>query len=143
MSEATESIARSAFAQIFAANPDLRWTENKDDPVEISISLPAQARLKYDIWLALQNEDELHFSVGHFWLEWFPCTDFLKAQAYVDAVCGFISGDCRVVEQFRGPDCVKATLQRRNGETWQTIGTWSKLRLPSLSVASERTLANV
>jgi hypothetical protein len=143
MSEAADKIARSAFAQIFAAHPHLEWRENNANPVEISISLPTQAGLKHDIWLALQNEDELHFSVGHLWLEWFPCTDLLKTQAFVDAVCGFISGECRVVEQYKGADCVKARLQIREGETWQTIGTWSKLRLPSLSVASERTLANV
>ena len=143
MSTATEAIARSAFAQILAANPGLRWIENTEDPVEISISLPAQPGLNHKIWLALQNEDELHFSVGHFWLEWFPCTNALKTQSFIEAVCGFISGDCRVVEQYKGSECVKATLQCRDGETWQAIGAWSKLRFPSFSAAATKILANV
>lgn len=69
MSEQTEAIARVAFADVSARFPHLKTIENLDDPVEISLRLPQQPGLKYPVWLALQNEDELHFSVGHFWLE--------------------------------------------------------------------------
>jgi predicted N-acyltransferase len=49
--------------------PNLRMAEDQGKPVEISITLPVQPGLKQKVWLCLQNKDELHFQVGHFWLE--------------------------------------------------------------------------
>ena len=143
MSEATEAIARAAFDEIFARWPQLRWTENLDDPVEISITVPEQVGLKHQLWLALQNEDELHLQVGNFWLEWFPCTDPDRTRAYINAVSGFIAGSHRVLEHFRGDDCFKAQLQMPDGSGWLTIGTWSKLGLPSFRSTTQRVVANV
>jgi hypothetical protein len=143
MSEATEEIARAAFDEIFARWPHLQWIENTDDPVEISLTVPRQDGLKHELWLALQNEDELHLQVGNFWLEWFPCTKPDRTRAYIDAVSGFISGDYRVLEYFRGDDCIKAKLQMPDADGWRTIGTWSKLWLPSFNSTTQRVVANV
>lgn len=101
-----------------------------DDPVELSIKLPVQPGLSHDIWLGFQNENELHFSAGHFWKEWFPCTDKAKAVAFVDAVTGFISGRYRILEHYRGKKCVRAELQTPDGDKWRTISSWARLSLP-------------
>ncbi len=123
-------IARRAVAEIAARFPNLSMVENPKDPVELSITLPIQPGLKQKVWLCLQNNDELHFSVGNFWLEWFPCTDPSRVSAYVDAVCGYLSGEYRVLEHYRGKRCVKAELQCPVAASWRTIGTWSRLWLP-------------
>jgi hypothetical protein len=141
-----EAIARDAFHQIAARHPWLRIVEEPNAPVEISLSLPIQPGLKHAIWLALQNRDELHFSVGSFWMEWFPCTDASRVDKFLDAVLGFIEGRYRVVEHFRGGRCVKAKLQVPEYDRWRTIATWSHVwRFWPLSFArrSSRELRNL
>jgi hypothetical protein len=126
----TETIARRAFADIAAQFPQLRMVEDEGVPVEISITLPAQPGLKQKVWLALQNNDELHFSVGNFWLGWFPCTEPKSVKSYIDSVAGFLSGKYRILEHYRGTKCVKAELQKHDAVGWNTIGTWSILWFP-------------
>ncbi|GGE48783.1 hypothetical protein GCM10007421_23820 [Halopseudomonas oceani] len=123
-------IARKALAEIEARFPWLKLLEDRDAPVELSVTIPVQPGIKQEIWLCLQNYDELHFSVGHFCLGWFPCTDPERVSEYVDAVCGFIGGESRVIEQYRGDRCVKARLQAPDQGKWKTIGTWTRLSLP-------------
>jgi hypothetical protein len=125
-----ETVARHAFSEIAARFPSLNIVENVGDPVEISLTIPPQPGCKYSVWLCLQNFDELHFSVGNFWLEWFPCTKPERVKSYIDAVSGFLSGKYRVLEYYRGEKCVKAKLQAPQSEKWRTLGTWSTLALP-------------
>lgn len=119
----TEIIARRAFSEIAAQFPHLKMVEHPEDPVEISITMPIQPGLNHQVWLALQNYDELHFSVGNFWLSWFPCTVPDVVHDYVDAVTGFLSGRYRILEQYRGQRCFKAELQVPEQDDWRTIGT--------------------
>ncbi len=126
----TMQIASAAFSKIAEKFSHLKITEDKNVPVEISLTIPEQTGLKHKVWLCLQNNDELHFSVGHFWLEWFPCTKPEKVESYIDAVTGFLAGNYRIVEHYRGKRCVKAELQKPEGNDWQTIGTWGTLSLP-------------
>lgn len=121
------AIARKAIGDIAARFPSLRMIEEPDAPVELSIRLPVQPGLNHEVWLALQNNDELHFSVGHFWLEWFPCTKPSRVDEFISSVIGFLSGQFRVLEHYRGKRCVKAELQAPSNGGWQTIGTWSNL----------------
>ena len=60
----TEVIARGVFAKIAERFPSLKMIENHEDPVEISITMPVQAGLSHELWLCLQNYDELGFSVS-------------------------------------------------------------------------------
>lgn len=119
----TEAIARGAFAEIAKRFPSLQMVENHDDPVEISITIPAQPGLSCKIWLCLQNGDELGFSVGHFYCEWFPCTKPDRVGKYLAAVAGFLSGNYRILEHYSGKRCYKAKLQRPEGDSWRTIAT--------------------
>jgi hypothetical protein len=126
----TLEIAKGAFERIREAFPRLEVVEDTTSPVEISLDIPVQPGLKHRVNLNLQNADELHFSVGSFWLEWFPCTDSAMVDSYVEAVTGFISGRLRVLEHYRGKRCIKAELQAPANGEWNTIGTWSTLSLP-------------
>jgi hypothetical protein len=125
-----ESVAREALAAIQTRFPGLRMVEDRDAPVELSVSIPVQEGLKYKVWLGFQNRDELHFSVEHFWLEWFPCSNPSRVAAYVEAVTAFLSGKARVLERYRGAKCVAADLQLSDGAAWHTIGKWSRLAWP-------------
>ena len=126
----TEQIARQALAEIFGRFSHLTYEESETDPVEISINVPAQPGLRHELWLALQNNDELTFSVGRFQVEWFPCTDPERAEEFIESVCNFIAGKYRVLEHYRGQRCIKAQLQRPVDGGWKTVATWSMLALP-------------
>jgi hypothetical protein len=75
---------------------------------KISITLPVQPGLSYEVCLCLQNGDELGFSVDrHFHIEFFPCTKPDRAKKYLDAGTGFLSGQYRILEHFRGTTCYR------------------------------------
>ncbi len=71
---------------------------------------------------------KLHFSVGNFWLEWFPCTKKTIAKRFIDSITGYLSGEYRVYEHYRGDACVKAELQKPMNGAWETIGTSVRFR---------------
>jgi hypothetical protein len=127
----TETIARGVFAEIAKRFPSLNMVENYDDPVEISITMPVQPGLSHEIWLCLQNHDELGFSVGgHFYIEFFPCTKPDRVEKYLDAVIGFLSGQYRILEHYRGKTCYRARLQKPEGDRWRTIANSATIWIP-------------
>ena len=127
----TETIARAVFVEIARRFPSLRMVENHDDPVEISITMPVQPGLSHKLWLCLQNGDELGFSVGgHFYIEFFPCTKPGRVEKYLDAVTGFLSGQYRVLEYYRGTKCYWARLQKPEDGRWRTIANWATIWIP-------------
>jgi hypothetical protein len=126
----TEPIARSVFAEIAKAFPSLKMVENQGEPVEISITMPIQTGLSHEVWLCLQNRDELGFSTGHFYCEWFPCTKPDRVEKYLDAVTGFLSGKYRILEHYSGTKCYRAQLQKPEGGRWRTIASWATVWIP-------------
>ncbi len=138
----TEAIDRGVFAEIARRFPALKMVENSGDPVEISITMPAQPGLSHKVWLCLQNQDELGFSAGHFYVEWFPCTKPEKVTKYLDAITGFLSGNCRILEHYRGKKCYKAQLQKADGDRWRTIATWCTICVPLSWKKSLRDIRN-
>jgi hypothetical protein len=123
-------IARGAVAEIAERFPALQMVEDEDAPVEMGVTLPVQPGLRQKVLLCLQNGDSLHFSVGNFRLDWFPCTDPKRVSEYVEAVSGYLAGQHRILEHYRGNRCVKAELQAQESGAWRTIGTWSRLWPP-------------
>jgi hypothetical protein len=116
-------IAEAAFQRIADQFPTLKMEKDEKEPVEIYISIPVQPGLKYGAALMLQNRDELHFSVGNFHLEWVPCAQPSKVEAYIEAVTGFLRGQYRVLEHYRGNRYVKGELQALvSGINWETVG---------------------
>ena len=134
-----ETIARECFAQV-----TLRFSllHVETEKAGLELTFPVQPGLKHEVRLSFQNSDELHLSIGHFWLEWFPCTDRARSEQYIAAVCGFLSGAYRIVEYHRGNNCIRAQLQRPSGAKWEAVGTWSKLHWPSLFRPQLRVVAN-
>lgn len=126
----TEAIARNVFAEISKRFPSLQMVENHGEPVEISITMPAQPGLSHKVWLCLQNYDELGFSTGHFYIEFFPCTKPDRVEKYMDAVIGFLSGSYRILEHHRGTKCYWAQLQKPEGDRWRTVANWATLWIP-------------
>lgn len=126
----TESIARGVFTEIGRRFPNLNMVENRNDPVEISITMAVRPGLSQKVWLCLQNYDELGFSVGHFYNEWFPCTKSDRVEKYLDAVTGFLSGKYRILEHYRGTKCYRAQLQKPEGDHWRSIATWATIWIP-------------
>ena len=120
-------LAKEAFKLIEHNFPDLAIEDDIQDAVELSFTFPIQEKLKYEVNLNLQNNDELHFSVSNFWCEWFPCTKSDCREDYIDAVIGFLSGKYRIVEYYKGTKCTKAKLQKPVDKTWKTIATSSHL----------------
>lgn len=120
--------ARETFARIQERVPGLSVERIDSENIDLGLAFPVQAGLEQPVLLNLQG-DELHFSAGHFWMEWFPCTDPAKVEAYVSAVVGYLSGEYRIVEHYRGKRCVKAELQMP-GPAWKTVATWRRLHVP-------------
>ena len=139
----TEDIARGVFAEIAKRFSSLNMIENRGDPVEISITMPVQPGLSHKIWLCLQNRDELGLGVGHFYCEWFPCTKPEKAEKYLDAVTGFLSGEYRILEHYRGKTCYRAKLQKPEGDRWRTIANWATIWIPLSFKKTVRELRNL
>jgi len=103
--------------------------ESTHPHVDLNLDIPQQGSLKFDVNINLQG-DELHLTAGHFWLEWFPCSDPNIIRAFREAVHGLLSGEFRILESYRGKQAVKAELQRPSKNGWKTVGTWSTLSLP-------------
>jgi hypothetical protein len=124
-------IARKAFREIQSRFLGLQLVEDPSVSVELNVNIPVQAGVIYPINLNLQNRDELHFSVGHFRLKWFPCSNEEALSAYIDTVSGFLAGRYRILEHYRGRRCVKAELQKEGPEgQWSTFGTYSRPSIP-------------
>jgi hypothetical protein len=138
----TETIARAVFAEIAKRFPSLTMVENFGDPVEISITMPVQPGFSQEVWLCLQNYDELGFRAGHFYNEWFPCTKSTRAEDYLHAVTGFLSGQHRILEHYRGGKCYRAQLQKSEGDRWRTIATWATIWIPLSFRKSVKELRN-
>ncbi|HKF50973.1 MAG TPA: hypothetical protein VKB26_01565 [Candidatus Acidoferrales bacterium] len=122
MYEDERNIALSTFEKIRAEFPRLTMTlDLLPKNVEIAMHIPVQTGLSFDVYLNLQNRDELHVVVSKFWMDWFPCTNQKKVDRYLEAVSGLLSGEFRIVEHWRGRRIVLAQLQRPNGDAWEAI----------------------
>lgn len=124
------AVAQRVFANIQRRFPHLLMLDKtaedakaSDDLVSLSMTIPVQDGLRYKINLNLQNIDELHFLVANFWCEWFPCTDPARAREYEEAVCGFLSGECRIVEYYLLGKYARSELQKRDENGWIGIAS--------------------
>ena len=113
--------ARTIFAGIQTAFPDLKMQLASDPDFELRLDIPAQPGLLFNVHMNFQNEDELHLVVGEFWFSWFPMTKKNVVRAFESAVTGVISGRCRVVEYRRRDRFVGGDLQECSLSSWKTI----------------------
>jgi hypothetical protein len=128
--ETAQAVALRLVEAIAERHPSLDIAASERSFGELSWILPVQPGIKHEIWLAFSNNDEVHFGVANFWIEYFPCTDPEQGERFVDAVSGFIDGRYRIIEHYRGERCVRADLQRPQGDGWETLATWGRLHWP-------------
>lgn len=141
-SKLAEQSVRQAIVLIAQRYPDLAVQYAQRAAGGLDWVLPVQAGLNYEIVLSLSNDDELHFVVGHFWIEYFPCTDSRVVEEFIDAVCGFMDGQYRILEHYRGADCIRADLQKPEAAGWKTLSTWTRLHWPFPLKKTHKTLTN-
>ncbi|UDF35609.1 UNVERIFIED_ORG: hypothetical protein LHJ69_00475 [Shinella sp. XGS7] len=94
--------------------------------VDAFAQVPAQPGLSLPIQVNLQN-DELHLVASNLWVEWFPCTDISKRDAFVQAVSGLVNGELEIEESFVFGRPAMATLRSRAASGNQCLARWSNL----------------
>lgn len=116
-------IASDTFKSIENSFPDLKFNYDFNDKnVDISVDVPKQKGLDFDVNLNLQT-DELHISTKHFWGSWFTIKNPHVVDLYKDAVVGLLSGKYRIVQYWDGDTLAKSLLQKPVDNQWQTIFT--------------------
>lgn len=124
-------IAKKVFQGIQNEFPSIAMHINENhEHVELDMEIPKQEGISQAINLNLQNNDELHFSVGNFWCEWFPCNKPEETSSYKKVVIGYINGTNRILEHYKGRKCYKAELQSPSDNAWVTVATWSTISWP-------------
>ncbi len=118
------------FTKIQNEFPLLHMTVHKTAFTKLSMHIPAQEGLKFDVHLNLKNTDELQLSAGIFSCEWYPCTQQKKVDQFLDAVNGILSGEYRILEHYRWKFAVKAQLQIFDNDGWKTVATWGTFHFP-------------
>jgi len=131
MSVETDAITgfSRAVDELTRAFPSLRVRSSVDPAethVQATASIPPQAGVEQGIGFSLVG-DELHLEIGttSFYVPWFPSTDPVVVENFVDAVVGFIEGRHRVMESYIGGQVVKSELQAGEADRWRTIATSS------------------
>ncbi|WP_156493804.1 MULTISPECIES: hypothetical protein [unclassified Alcanivorax] len=97
---------------------------------ELAMNIRRQAGLDFDVYLNIQNDDELHLQFESFCGAWFPFTEPARVSEYEAAVNGVLSGTYRTKIINRRGSPVKALLQAPSVQEWSTVFSWSKLHLP-------------
>ena len=138
-----KSTAVRLFEELQAEFPQLSMSIDANNSyVEVNVEVSRQPRLEFDVYLNLQNEDELHLSAGGFWCSWFPISNPKVVRNYRDAVVGIISGRYRILEYVRRGRVVGADLQAPDGSEWKTVAKSCSGILPVSWWATRRVLRN-
>lgn len=103
----------------------LKIVPDKRAPVDLAMKFPAQPRLVANVWVALQNQDELSLQIDGVAFSFYP---FETAKVHFDRTLrNVLSGDYRLVTWHRtqsGPP-FRGELQKPGIEEWITVATWS------------------
>lgn len=143
MNEDFKRDALKLFWEIQAAFPHLTMQVSTSDPdLAVSVEVLRQPGLDFDVFMNLQNEDELHLCAGEFWCSWFPISNPSRIQDYREAVVGVLSGSCQIVEFIRWGRGVGADLQAPGPEGWKTVAKSRHGLLPIKWFAQARVLRN-
>ena len=123
------AVFNDALRAIKTSFPWLAVNELSDHPqLEAFAELPIQPGLSLPIQINLQNNDELHLVVSNLWVEWFPCTNAIKRDAFIRAVIGLVIGELEIEETYILGRPAMATLRARlntNGHSY--LARWSNL----------------
>lgn len=100
-------------------------------PVEVMWEFPIQPKLSQPIVLALQNNDELNFGVGHFWSYFFPFDK--KYVEFEEVIDKWIEGAARIVPKS-GIFIQTLELQILEKGAWKSVYAAKSLRGRKLSM---------
>jgi hypothetical protein len=125
-------IAENKFKEIQKKFPDLTMIidyENKN--VDLSMTIPKQNGIDFEIELNLQNEDELHISTDYIWCQFFSAESEELVNIFYESVIGLINGEYRILQFVRNNKVYKTFLQKPNGNNWKTIYSGNeRIRMP-------------
>ena len=143
MTDATKQDALRLFEELQAELPHLVMHINPNNTdVEVSVDVPQQPGLAFDIHLNLQNGDERHLEVGAFWCSWFPSSDPEVVRKYHDAVTGVLTRRNRIVEYVRWGRTAGADLEAPDSDGWKTIAKSRQGLFPVSWGATRRVVRN-
>jgi hypothetical protein len=134
--------AHQLIATVAKRYPDPEIVSSERTAGELDWNIPVQPGLTTELWLSFSNEDEMHFSVGEFHVSYFPISPPGPGEEFVDAVSGFIDGTYQIIEHYRGSRCVRADLQKPNGDAWETMASWGRLHWPIPYSKTYKTIKN-
>lgn len=107
-----------------AADLTLELVETQDDPVELSMTFPRQPGLSADVWVCLQNVDEVWFCVEGITYSRFP---FPRCRPDFEATLrGVLSGHHRLL-LWPGPPgrpARRGEIQRPTETGWETVARY-------------------
>jgi hypothetical protein len=111
-----------------AKNFNLEVLKQEEDSVELSMLLPVQPGLKSEIWLCLQNIDELWFVVEDITCSMFPFKEV--KDDFEQALSGLLSGEYRLVLWNKYGDELpfKGEIQRPRDNGWETVYSYRRMR---------------
>jgi hypothetical protein len=123
------AVEAEALFRRFAERHSLTIEKVGGAPFELSMRLPPQERLSFELTLGLQNVDELNIGVEDFWSHFFP---FERSLEVVDAILDdLVAGGCRIATHRHVGVVVRRVLERRENGRWRPVCNHpSCLRLP-------------
>lgn len=104
-----------------ASDLSLEVIKKSGDPVELSMIFPKQDRLRTDVWVCLQNLDELWFVTDGYTCSMFPFEEVKEDfESYLRKV---LIGEFRIRKFIRRRDgtVFKSLLQQNMGNQWRTV----------------------
>ncbi len=116
--------------------PELIMKINYDDEnVDLSMDIPKQNGVDFEIELNLQNEDELHLSTDYIWCQFFPAKSDELVEFFYKSVVGIIKGEYRILQLVNNNKVYKTLLQKPHKTEWETVYTgYERWRMPWLKV---------
>lgn len=103
--------------------------EKLDGPaMELAMCVPQQPGLSFELFLGLQNEDELNIGFAEFWSYFFPCE-----KAWRIASEALATGECRLAIHTQRGRLTKHVLEQFIDGQWGRVYTaMSRLTFPFL-----------
>ena len=104
-----------------ASDLGLELVKEPDAPVELSMIFPKQEKLRSEVWVCLQNLDELWFVVDGYTCSMFPYEDVKdEFESYLRKA---LTGEFRIRKFVRRRDgkVFKSLLQQNMGDHWRTV----------------------
>ncbi len=119
--------ARHLFVALAEAHHlELEWNEKA--PVELAAWVRRQPGLDWNLWLNLQNNDEIGIQHQFFYVEWFPADEPEPEQRFVETVDGLLSGAVRLRCSFRRGKSLPylVDFQRETAGKWATFYSYAR-----------------